>query len=385
MPTTLPVPLRDEYAWADYLIYMEAGAEIPLPPKPEPRVYPVWWGVALVGALAILGYVIVSPEVGLVGKGLSEPVMFVLPLGILIGNLVKLPDRFKSGVRYAVKQVLMWGIILLGVRLHFGDVLKVGAAALLMSALQVVLMLALVPVIRRLFGISEKQATLLGIGTAICGGSAIIATAPVLDAEERDVAFAVATVSFLGLGVMFLLPVIGHQLGMDPRTFGIWAGLSIHQTPQVVAAGFAYDPDAGQAATLVKLARVCLLAPLVLALSFRYRKQQGKGRKLGITDFLPPMVIGFLILATANSLGLIPTVDLKFPRGSLLGTGWAGVDLAALFKTASGFAIAMGMAAVGLETSFRSLRSIGMRPFLGGLVMAIAAVLFSFAAIRVFV
>lgn len=367
----------DEYAWADYLIYMEAGAEMEWP-APAPKKFPLWEGVALTAVLAIVSYTIASSSV--FPKGTIEPVTVALPLGMLIGNAAKLPERLRRGIRYAVKSILTAGIILLGARLDFGDVMRVGAPALLISAAQVALLFLLALSLRRIFGIGEKQATLLGIGTAICGGSAVIATGPVIEAEEKDVAFAVATVSFLGLITMFLLPPLGKALQMEPHAFGVWAGLAIHQTPQVVAAGFTYAPDAGQSATLVKLARVCLLAPLVLALSLLYRKKNhgGSRRKLGLTDFLPPMVLGFLSLAVAHSLGLIPAIDVKFPNRPAL-----GMDLLLLAKQVSAFAIAMGMAAVGLETSFRSLRTIGIRPILAGVSLATVGVLFSFIAVRV--
>ena len=359
---------------------MEAGAELPWPAIEPPKPYPVWPGVVLTSALALAAYLITSPALGLLPAGLNEPVMFVLPLGILIGNFWKLPDRLKSGVRYTVKSVITIGIVLLGARLNFADLLKVGAPALLMSAAQVALLLGMALLLRRVMRLGGKQATLLGVGTAICGGSAVIATAPVIEADERDVAFSVATVSFLGLLSMFLLPALAKLFTMDARSFGVWAGLAIHQTPQVVAAGFAYHAEAGQAATLVKLARVCLLAPVVLILGFLYRHRvhARDHRKYGFFDFLPAMVLGFLALAVAHSLHLIPS--LQFPQGSIL----PSADLLEVFRAGSGFAITMGMAAVGLETSFGSLRNVGLRPIAAGGLLAIAGALFSLAAIRLF-
>lgn len=377
--TPKDVPVKDEYEWANYLISMEAGAELPWPIA-ELKPHLVWEGVLFAATLAFASYVAVDS--GVLPKGV-DAVAVVLPLSIFIGNFFTLPKRFKTGIHYSLKTILMVGIILLGARLNFADVIKVGGSALVLSAAQVGLMLALAVAMRKPFGIGEKQATLLGIGTAICGGSAIIACAPIIEAEERDIAFAVTTVSFLGLATMFTLPIIGQALNMDPRSFGVWAGLAIHQTPQVVAAGFAYGPDAGQAAILVKLSRVSLLAPLVLALGFFHRKSGlagGKRRKLGLTDFLPPMVLGFVVMAVVNSLGLLPSVDIKFPRWPVF-----TVDVSTLIKTLSGYAIVTGMAAVGLETPLRSLRNLGWRPAAAGLVLTLASVLFSFAAVRLFV
>ena len=367
---------QDDYAWANYLIYMEAGAEMPWPAEKK-KLYPVWEGLLLVGVITAAAYGVVFSNV--FPRGSVEPVTIALPLGLLIGNTVRLPERLRSGVRYAVKSILSVGIILLGARLNFGDILKVGTAAVLMSGAQVVLMLTLAVAIRRMFGIGVNLATLLGVGTSICGGSAVIAAAPVIGADEKDVAFAVASVSFLGLGMMFLLPFIGHGLGMDPKSFGVWAGLAIHQTPQVVAAGFAYHPQAGQTATLVKLARVCFLAPVVLILGF-LRRNDGpakKRKKLRLADFVPTMVLGFLSLACLQSLGMIPLIDLKFP-----GRNPVGIDLLDLGKTLSGIAIAMGMGAVGLETSFRSLGHIGWRPLLAGVALTLVSGLFSFFGVR---
>jgi uncharacterized membrane protein YadS len=167
---------------------------------------------------------------------------------------------------------------------------------------------------------------------------------------------------------------------LSGTAFGIWAGLAIHQTPQVVAAGLAYSPEAGETATLVKLARVCLLAPMVLAIGVVYRRRTHRpGRirkKLGFTDFVPPMVGGFLALALLHSLGWLPSMAVTFPAG-LAGS----FDVGVVCKWLSGFLLAMGMAAVGMETSFRSLRNVGWRPLAAGFALAAVGVLASLAAV----
>src|SRR6185436_6292687 len=133
----------------------------------------------------------------------------------------------------------------------------------------------------RWMNLPSKLGLLLGVGTAICGGTAIVATAPVIEAEEKDVVFSVATVTLLGLIAMFTLPVVGHLLDLSSKQFGVWAGLAIHQTPQVVAAGYAYSPpklayspEAGDTATIVKLARVCLLAPVVFFIGLLHARRK---------------------------------------------------------------------------------------------------------------
>src|SRR5205807_8098122 len=139
-----------------------------------------------------------------------------------------------------------------------------------------VVALVLLFFLTRMLKLPRKLGVLLGVGTAICGGTAIVATAPVIEAEEKDVVFSVATVTLLGLIAMFSLPIIGHMLELSSKAFGIWAGLAIHQTPQVVAAGFAYSNEAGQTATIVKLARVCLLAPVVFLIGLVYARNKLK-------------------------------------------------------------------------------------------------------------
>ena len=167
----------------------------------------------------------------------------------------------------------------------------------------------------------RKLGLLLGVGTAICGGTAIVATAPVLEAEEKDVVFSVATVTLLGLIAMFVLPVLAHSLHMSDKAFGYWAGLSIHQTPQVIAAGFSYSPEAGGTATTVKLARVCLsLAPVVFIVGLLHARGEARDnglatkKKINYLQMFPMFVFGFLAFALARTLGWLPTLHFDAPK-----------------------------------------------------------------------
>src|SRR5205085_2558993 len=178
--------------------------------------------------------------------------------------------------------------------------------------LETVVALLLLLGLTRLLRLPAKLGVLLGVGTAICGGTAIVATAPVIEAEEKDVVFSVATVTLLGLIAMFLLPIAGHFLQLNSRAFGVWAGLAIHQTPQVVAAGFAYSPEAGQMATIVKLARVCLLAPVVFLIGIIYARKKLKHtgieqrKKVNYLHLFPMFILGFVGLALLKTMGLLP-------------------------------------------------------------------------------
>src|SRR5258707_1013293 len=166
----------------------------------------------------------------------------------------------------------------------------------------------------RLFGLWPKTALLIGAGTAICGNSAIVAVAPLIDASDEDVTLSVGTVNVMGLLLMFILPLAGGALKMPDDAFGVWAGATIHAVPQVVAAAFAYSQKAGTLATLVKLVRVTMLAPFMIALILIYaRQRRNSGEKqaavtVHYSRLVPPFVWGFLAVSPLNTASLIPTL-----------------------------------------------------------------------------
>ncbi len=246
----------------------------------------------------------------------------------------------------------------------------------------------------RLLKLPGKLGTLLGVGTAICGGTAIVATAPVIEAEEKDVVFGVATVTLLGLIGMFILPVLGHLLHLTSQQFGIWAGLAIHQTPQVVAAGFAYSPTgepyspvAGQTATIVKLARVCLLAPVVFLIGLAYARQKLKAtgttdkKRINYLHLFPMFVVGFLAMALLKTGGLLPDLTLHLANG-VFHPGDHRVSLAGISEQISKICITISMAGVGLETKFASMKQTGLKPFLASLIAVLILAVLILAFIK---
>jgi uncharacterized integral membrane protein (TIGR00698 family) len=396
-PVTMSQTTQD-YSWAAYLDYMEGGGSdvLTLPPSKSPAVAakkaePVWPGILAALTITILALSLaqlavwpfsVTTATGKVTHPL-EPVMIAIILGMVAGNLWQLPKSLHVGIKYSVKKILPLGIVLLGARLHFGDLLKVGAAGLILSAVETAFALCLLWLLARWMNLPHKLGILLGVGTAICGGTAIVATAPVIEAEEKDVVFSVATVTLLGLIAMFVLPVVGHMLELTSKQFGVWAGLAIHQTPQVVAAGYAYSPAnapyspaAGDTATIVKLARVCLLAPVVFIIGFlhaRSKAAEGGGtakKKIDYLHLFPMFVLGFLGMALLKTLGLIP--DLTVHNTAFLGDGAHTLNLGAAAEHVSRFCIVISMAGVGLETKFSAMKQTGAKPVIASLVAALA-------------
>lgn len=378
---------RDHH-WADNLIYMEAGGDIvnlPEPARAEEGKERVVWGLLIALLITLPAFWMSSlpirPFTLQGGRHPIDAVMIAIVLGMAVSNLWTLPTIFRPGIKFAIKKILPLGIILLGARLHFLDILRVGFAGLMLSLVEIVVALGLLFLFARIFRLPPKLAALLGIGTAICGGTAIVAAAPVIEAEDEDVVFSIATVTLLGLMAMFLLPVIGALAGLSPKAFGVWAGLAIHQTPQVIAAGFAHSQEAGETATIVKLARVCLLAPVVFLMGLAYARSKARGaHKVGLNPIsylrlFPIFVLGFLAMALLRTVGLLPDMTIHLSGESLVGrmlsTPDQSFNVASLARVSSKFCVVVSMAGVGLETNFSGLRKIGPKPFAAGLAAAL--------------
>ncbi|MEE2775160.1 MAG: putative sulfate exporter family transporter [Acidobacteriota bacterium] len=288
-------------------------------------------------------------------------------LGLLLGNLLPLRPGLKPGIAFCTRVILPLGIVLLGARLAFADLMRVGGLGLLLALVAIGTCAAVVAVLIRVFSLPVKLTTLVGVGTAICGGSAIAAAAPAIEAEDEDIAWSVAAVAFLGLVMMFALPLVGHGLEVDPTAFGMWAGLTIHQTPQVVAAGLAYGGEAGEVATLIKLVRVALLAPAVFVIGLVYARsrQAQRSSRVSWLRLMPPFVFGFLAMAAARSFGLLDFgVQLPWNDGA--------TSLLGLARLGDGVALTVAMAAIGLETRLAAFRNTGLKPLAAGVIASVA-------------
>ncbi|HEX7630382.1 MAG TPA: putative sulfate exporter family transporter, partial [Candidatus Methylomirabilis sp.] len=266
-------------------------------------------------------------------------VSIAIILGIVIRNLIGVPDSCKPGTSFAVKRILRVGIALMGAQLSLGQVLKTGAAAVFVVATCIVLAILVVRFISMRMGMSDRLGTLIGVGTSICGVSAIVATAPLIESREEETSLAVATITVFGLVAVLVYPLLGHLWQLSDTFFGTWAGTAVNDTSQVVATGLIYSQKAGEIATVVKLTRNLFMAPVIVGLSWFYLKKRqaeggaaGEGKRLRLHQAVPLFVLGFVGMAILNSLGAFAP-DVR--------QGIQGV---------SQFLIVSALAGVGLET-----------------------------------
>lgn len=327
-------------------------------------------GLALLMAMAVPA-MLIQHQITVGGRTVVSAVAIVIVIGVLFRNLVGLPEACKVGVSLAVKRLLRIGIALLGAQLSLGQVLRTGGKAVLVVALCILLAILAVRFISMRMGLSERLGTLLGVGTSICGVSAIVATAPAIEAKQEETSLAVATITVFGLLAVLIYPLLGRGLGLTDGFFGTWAGTAVNDTSQVVATGLIYSQAAGEVATVVKLTRNLFMAPVIIVLSTWYlRRGQGSaGKRQGripLKNAVPGFVLGFAAMAVLNSLGVFPAAALG------------------LIKAASGWLIVIALAGVGVETNLASLRTIGFRPFYAGLCAATFMALVSFGLISLF-
>ncbi|MCS6801927.1 MAG: putative sulfate exporter family transporter [Chloroflexota bacterium] len=317
------------------------------------------------GLAVVLAVAITARLIGRFVPATISEVLVAVVLGLLIANTLRLPAAAALGIRLAVQRVLRLGIILLGARLSLGDVVAIGSQAILLIAVLMAVALVFAYSVGRLLGLPRRLALLIGVGTAVCGNSAIIATAPVVEAKESEVSFAVATITLFGTLAVFVYPLIGAALQLSQTVFGLWSGTAINDTSQVVAAAAAYGTAALGTATVVKLTRNALMAPLLLGIAWWWGRGAAAARR-GAAGAVPLFVLGFLAVVALRTVGLIqPPLTLWLDEGAR-------------------FCILLALAGVGLNTSLATLRAIGLAPFLLGLGAALIVAALSLSLITAF-
>lgn len=312
--------------------------------------------------------VLVTAVIALISTGIGAvlPVLGSAVPAIIIGVLLSLirprimaaheraNARLQPGIAYSGKFLLQLAVVVLGVQLSIGAIAKVGLESLpiMLTTLTVCLLGAWL--LGRLLRTPRRLTTLIGVGTGICGASAIAAVSPVIGAVGAEIAYAVSTIFLFNILAVLVFPLIGHALATDPHTFGLFAGTAVNDTSSVVAAAGVFSTAALGYAVVVKLVRTLMIIPISIGLSIREAKRDAAGRPLTgrrIARLVPWFLIGFVLVAIINSTGLIPDA----PRQVLVHV--------------SVFLIAMALAGIGLTTDIPALRRAGWRPLaLGGML-----------------
>lgn len=296
-------------------------------------------GLCLVATVAAAAYGLR----GLPPFAALSPMILGILLGVVLCNLMPLPQTAGPGLQLSGKGLLRAAVALLGLQVTLGDIAGLGLRGLGSAALALFATFFLTLALARPLGVARPLAMLIAAGTSVCGAAAIAGVNGTLRARDEDVTYAVAAITLFGTLAMLAWPLIGPALGLTPQAYGTWTGLSVHEVAQVVGAGFQAGEEAGRTAVVVKLARVLLLAPLVFGLALALRREN---RAETAPPLVPWFILAFLGLSGAHSLGLVPEA-LRRPL----------VDLTPVLLTAA-------LAALGLGTRLAHLRQLGLRPLL---------------------
>ena len=284
--------------------------------------------------------------------------VIALLLGMLINNFYK-PVCLSAGLKFTSKKVLKLAIILLGASLSVNVILSVGKMSLMVMVFTLLTCFGGGYFVGKALGLNWKLSNLISAGTGICGGSAIAAIAPVIDAEDKDIAYAMSATFLFDMAMIILFPIMGRWIGLSDMAYGLWAGTAVNDTSSVVAAGYAFSEGAGDFATMVKLTRTLSIIPTVLVFTFinlRIKRKQSidtnTGKKVNVMKLFPWFIVGFIGLAIINSLGFIP------------------VNVSACAKDISKFLMVAALAAIGLGTSFKDVRKSGFAPMMHGFIIS---------------
>ncbi|OPJ56821.1 YeiH family protein [Alkalithermobacter paradoxus] len=269
-------------------------------------------------------------------------------LGIIYNNTLKTQSVFKSGVKFANKHLLELGIILLGFRLNFKSLLDLGPKILGLVVGFVFVVLIISNLLSRFLNVNKKLSILIGVGSSICGASAVATLAPCINADEDDSIIGASIVNFLGAIGVLVYSTIALSLNFSEIHYGIWSGLSLHGVAHAIAAAFAMGDVSGEIGTIVKMARVVMMIPVAIILSYLYNKENKKSKAS-----FPVYVIYFVLAGILNSMGLVPQ------------------NLANIFSKLSSTFILMAMIAMGLSVDFESIKDKGAKALLLGFVLFI--------------
>ena len=299
--------------------------------------------------------------------GRQFPIVGGPVFGILLGLIFaywKRPAAFNDGISFTSKKILQYAIILLGFGMNLFQVFKVGGQSLIIMIFTLAASFLTAYFMGKVLKLKGNVPILIGVGTSICGGSAIAATAPVIKASDKDMAFSISTIFLFNVVAVFIFPALGHAMGMDDMNFGMWAGTAINDTSSVVAAGYAFSDAAGDYATIVKLTRTLMIIPITLVLAVymtrKAKKGLGESGEYSIKKIFPWFIVLFLGMVGLRSLGLITP------------------QVGDVFSQISKFLMVMALGAIGLKTDFRQVAKSGFLPMVHGFLISTIVIVVSF-------
>lgn len=308
------------------------------------------------GLLFVFVLALFSTWLGSLMPIIGGPV-FGIVLGVVINNTVGKPKSTQAGIRFCSKKVLQWSIIALGCGLSLTQVWQTGSESFSLMMVSLAASFLAAYGFGRMMNIPERLKTLIGAGTGICGGSAIAAVSPIIEAEEIEIAYAISTIFLFNIAAVLLFPPLSHWLDMSDNAFGLLAGTAINDTSSVVAAGYLYSNEAGDYATIVKLTRTTMIIPisLLLAALMGVRKKRaataGQTVSYSFAKIFPWFIVWFLAASLLNTLGLFSEQALHV------------LDILAKFM------IVMALSAIGLSADFRKMMKAGIKPIILGLIV----------------
>ncbi|MGL5972852.1 MAG: YeiH family protein [Oscillospiraceae bacterium] len=298
--------------------------------------------------------------------------VFALILGMILNPFIREKKEFKSGINLSAKKILRLSIIAMGITLSFAQVMEVGKYSLIVMIFTLFVAFGFGYLFGRLFHMNWRLSSLISAGTGICGGSAIAAIAPTIDAEDKDIAYAISATFIFDVLMVILFPIMGKYFNMSDIGFGLWAGTAINDTSSVVAAGYAFSDAAGSFSVIVKLTRTLSIIPTVLFFSYINQKvklkennknddkKENKNNKIKISSIFPYFILMFLLLVSIKSSGIIPN------------------SLSDIVGNISKFLMVMALAGIGLKTNFQEISKSGFKPMLHGFIISTLVVITSF-------
>ena len=308
--------------------------------------------------------------------------MIAIIMGIILGNTFKIRESFLVGIDFTQKYVLKLGIICLGIQLKPFEFLKFGSIAIPLIIVCIISVLIVVKLLIKRLKISTRMAYLISIGSTVCGTTAIVATAPIIKANKGEVAYAIANITVFGIISMLLYPYFANiYFNGDPMYVGLFLGTAIHETSQVAAAGLIYDqqfnsPETLNIATITKLIRNTFLVIMIPLFAFLYNRNTTKTKNYSLLDIFPYFVLGFIGMIIFRNIG----DQLFIMENSII--IWQ--NSVSIIKDSAKIFLSMSMAAIGLSTNFKDLKSMGYKPFIVGFVAMITVGLVSIITMRIF-